>query len=541
MSQLATSPTRSDVPLKAGRHARFIYIYLPDLATAQIARRAKLDQDSPLALYQAVKGADRLCYTNAAARAFGLHPDMVLSDARALSPLCRFFVADHEADQAWLHLLASWCWRYSPVVGVDPDRLGVWIDATGASHLWGGEAAMLADIQSHFAAHQLTAHIVMASYYGAAIGVALTQLPQTPQIIAADPKAHEDAMTGLPLAALRLSPAEVTQLTQLGLQTIGDIHQMKRGLLAMRFHESVLRRKDQILGHASERPIPLPHLQPVLIQQHYVEPVAGLEPLNEMVAGLLKALCDLLAQMGLGCREVEIGWQTTDRKTGYIRHHLSRPSRTIALFMRLFAEAGAQIEAGFGIEYGWAKAGGVSPQSATALIFDDTGQISEDEADKISQLVDHLAARLGAHKVQTLVSHDVWQPEEAQALVPAQRHIMARDKRGTLDIRPPIPAPSLAPRPLRLLSVPDPIQVIALLPDHPPSQIRWRHQNWRIRRATGPERIGPRWWQATPSSDYRSRDYYRLETEDGQRLWVYRQGLRERGDKIDWFLHGFFA
>ena len=89
--------------------------------------------------------------------------------------------------------------------------------------------------------------------------------------------------------------------------------------------------------------------------------------------------------------------------------------------------------------------------------------------------------------------------------------------------------------------------------DHPPSQIRWQGKNWRIARATGPERIGPKWWEspsqlaidtsyeASYEAGTISRDYYRLETECGYRLWVYRLGLPERGDAISWYMHGLFA
>ena len=94
------------------------------------------------------------------------------------------------------------------------------------------------------------------------------------------------------------------------------------------------------------------------------------------------------------------------------------------------------------------------------------------------------------------------------------------------------------------------VDVIALLPDHPPSMIRWRKQNWQIYQATGPERIGPSWWlQSTQTIKYsnngkysdKTRDYYWLETQSGERLWVYREGLTERGESVEWFLHGFFA
>ena len=542
MTSLAASLC-DDYQLKTGRHARFIYIYVPDLPISLICRRHQIDEGAPIALYEGVKGADRLIYCNQAAVSFGLHCQMSLSDARALAPLCRFFPTEHKADRQWLTLLGQWCWRYSPVVGVDPDGLGLWIDATGASHLWGGEDAMLADIAAQFKCHHLTAHIVMASYYGAALGLAITQKPQTPLLIAPTKKAHLEALTPLPLAALRLSKQHEDELAQLGMTLISDIMGLKRAMVSMRFGEEVILRRDQIMGIVPERPHPLVNLQPVLIQQHYQEPISGIASLAHMIEGLLESVSRLLSEMDLACRALSIGWQIIDGQHNHITHRLSRPSRDAQLFKRLFAETASLIDAGFGIEYGWVKASAVTPQIGKALIFNDAGNIIEDEADKLSHLVDHLAARLGAEKVQTLAMVENWIPEKSEEFVPAQ-HSYSHKADAIADLIQDETAyshPLSSPRPIRLLTPPEPIQAIALLPDHPPSQIRWRHQNWRIRRATGPERIGPRWWQSDSQQDTRSRDYYRLETQTGQRLWVYRQGLPERHDDISWFLHGFFA
>ena len=85
-----------------------------------------------------------------------------------------------------------------------------------------------------------------------------------------------------------------------------------------------------------------------------------------------------------------------------------------------------------------------------------------------------------------------------------------------------------------------PVHVVALLPDHPPAMLRWRKKNWQIGRATGPERIGPRWWDAAHKG-IKTRDYYRVETNSGMRLWVYREGLPERGEAVQWFVHGCFS
>ncbi|MGB2074005.1 MAG: hypothetical protein ACPHYE_02160, partial [Henriciella sp.] len=41
----------------------------------------------------------------------------------------------------------------------------------------------------------------------------------------------------------------------------------------------------------------------------------------------------------------------------------------------------------------------------------------------------------------------------------------------------------------------------------------------------------------------RSRDYYRVEDENGQRYWLFRNGLDNdgRGGPPDWYIHGLFA
>ena len=37
------------------------------------------------------------------------------------------------------------------------------------------------------------------------------------------------------------------------------------------------------------------------------------------------------------------------------------------------------------------------------------------------------------------------------------------------------------------------------------------------------------------------RDYFRVETDDGQRFWLYRDGLYHQAAAPRWYLHGMFA
>ena len=98
------------------------------------------------------------------------------------------------------------------------------------------------------------------------------------------------------------------------------------------------------------------------------------------------------------------------------------------------------------------------------------------------------------------------------------------------------------PRPSRLLPRPDPIDAMALLPDQPPVWIAWRGVRRRISRADGPERIFGEWW-TREAERIAVRDYFRVEDEAGERLWIFRAGDGEDAatGSHRWFLHGVFG
>ncbi|MGD9644103.1 MAG: DNA polymerase Y family protein [Pirellulales bacterium] len=83
----------------------------------------------------------------------------------------------------------------------------------------------------------------------------------------------------------------------------------------------------------------------------------------------------------------------------------------------------------------------------------------------------------------------------------------------------------LHPRPLRL-------PVLSIAPEGPPARFRRAGHDYHIVRVWGPERIETGWWRTRCVR----RDYYQVETRDGQRFWLF----RELGAGA-WFLHGEFA
>ena len=179
----------------------------------------------------------------------------------------------------------------------------------------------------------------------------------------------------------------------------------------------------------------------------------------------------------------------------------------------------------------WLEAHDCSPQAPVAARFDEGISASETYA----SLVDRLVARLGYGAVLHLRARACWQPETAQYAAYADM-----EHAGFEDVMTHAPQSlTAAPRPVRLLGVPQKLAVVALLPDHPPAQFVWQKRTHRVTRASGPERIAPQWWHAAAGT--RTRDYFRLQDEAGARFWVYREGLPERGEDPGWFLHGFFA
>jgi protein ImuB len=88
------------------------------------------------------------------------------------------------------------------------------------------------------------------------------------------------------------------------------------------------------------------------------------------------------------------------------------------------------------------------------------------------------------------------------------------------------------PRPLRLFP-PEPI--MATKP-HPPERFRWRRMSLTTARATGPERIAPEWWLEDDNWRSGLRDYWRVETTQGRRLWLF-----YTPQSPGWFVQGEFA
>jgi protein ImuB len=128
---------------------RFLSLWWPRLATDRARRAHRIDPAAPLAAVAMIKNARRLVCVDANAARLGLSAGLTLADARARHPGLVVREADPAAEADLLERLADACARYTPLVALD-GRDGLMLDVSGVAHLFGGEAALLAEIEARF-------------------------------------------------------------------------------------------------------------------------------------------------------------------------------------------------------------------------------------------------------------------------------------------------------------------------------------------------------------------------------------------------------
>jgi protein ImuB len=549
---------------------RFVSVWLPHWPIERLCRvsPSAVPAEAPLALIASVQGRLTLSAVNAPARREGLAAGWTLADARAAVPSLATRPAEPSADLRALRRLALWLSRYGPRVAIEraasghsskgkaralaaavdaPD--GISIEINGVAHLFGGETALLADLVRRLAGLGLTVRPGLADTPGAAWAVARAVASRrlAGRIIA--PGDTAAGLAGLPVAALRLLPETVTLLKRLGLKSIGDLMHLPRPGLERRFKSkeaaaAVLTRLDQALGALDEPARALMPPPRFAVRQNFAEPLVSSEGVMATLGALAHRLGEDLAANHQGARRLVLALYRADGSLARIAAGLSRPSRDAAHFHRLLADRLAGVDLGFGVDLMTLAAPASEPLGAgQAGLSGLAPRTSDGEA----LLVDRLVSRLGAGKVLMLSARASHLPEEAEVRVPA----LAGNATPPLD-----PPPRQSARPPFLLPHPEPVAVVAEIPDGPPASLEWRRRRCRIVKAQGPERIAPEWWQpllamtreageaSSAKHRPRTRDYYTIEDEAGRRYWVFREGLYGREESDDppaWYLHGLFA
>ena len=459
---------------------------------------------------------------------------MSLANARAVAPGLVTAAADPTGEQRTLAGIAAWCGRYSPWTAADGGG-GVWLDITGCAHLFGGEAGLLKDLIGRLRSQGFNALAAAADTPGAAWAAARFAAHRESAMVIIESGSEETraALAPLPVAGLRLAPATTEGLGRVGLRRIGNLLELPRAPLATRFGEALVRRLDEALGAVEEPISPRRAAPPFHARLAFAEPITHGDAIAGAVRHLLGELCRKLEAAHQGARRLELTLYRTDASRDGATIGTSRPMRDATHLERLFRDKLERLDPGFGVEVMVLAAAAIDPLPPTQSGLRASGRGT---GDGVARLVDRLANRLGVESVVRLHARPSHIPERACQALPAARDM---NPQASMEDRP------AQPRPLHLLPWPEPIDVIAPIPDDPPAVFRWRRARYRVTRAEGPERIAPEWWREAledaSAAERHVRDYFRVEDTQGRRFWLYREGLYRPDRAPRWYMHGLFA
>ncbi len=545
---------------------RILSLWFPRLAAERVIRQGV--GPGPVAVIEEHGNMRLILAASAEAEAGGIHRGQALQEALALLPDLVTRISVPEQEAAFLTALRRWAGKFSPWVSGE-GRAGLMVDLTGCAHLFGGEAALLAQVSEDCADLGLSVRAAIADTAGAAwalarysggpvspgrSGDAIDQEARATRSRAVKKKYWErggpapavvtrsagpgpisppgqvrQSLAGLPVAALRIDAETVAGLGRLGLRRIGDLTGMSRAALARRFGQTLVRRLDQALGLEPEP------ISPARAPLHFAarlslpDPIGLQADIEAAIHRLLPVLCEGLREKGRGARRVRLELSRVDSDVVAVEIGLARPADQPDRIAPLLAMKLGEIDPGFGIDRvrvlaslteplhrrqmtgGWAAA-----EAAAALA---------EGGDPLNDLIGRLGARIGLEAITRLHPAESHIPEKTES-------VQAAAWSNPADGWPR----AARPRPLTL-NRPEPVH--GADSTDLPERIRWRGADHRILGAAGPERIAPEWWLDDP--DWRSgvRDYWRAETESGARLWLYyaHGGTMSAG----WFVHGSFG
>ena len=485
----------------------------------------------------------------------GIRLGTSLADARGAVPDLFVVEEDEAADRALLDALADWADRYTPLVALDLPN-GLFLDISGCAHLFAydggdGEAALLADCLHRLARQGFSARAAVASTAGAAW--ALARYGRGGRIPAGE---EAEAVGELPVAALRVDTEVEALLDRLGLKRVGQLIGKPRAPLAARFGIGLVTRLDQTLGRLDEVLSPRRPAPRLSAERRFAEPVVDEASLLGTVASLAATLAPALERHGLGARFLEVAFFRTDGAVSRAAVGTAAPVREAEEVAALFSERLSALgsdwdDAGFGFDM--VRLAVIRAEPLDAAQIDLSG--AENESAGLSRLYDRLGARLGTGRItrfEPLDTHISERAVEAQPVAaaaaalesnrPAPLCVTSSLSGGCSAWGPWDEGAETPPlRPLRLFQQPEPVEVLAEVPEGPPLRFRWRRVVHEVLRAEGPERIAPEWWRVEDRGRL-TRDYFRVEDQSGRRYWLFREGLygRETASPL-WYMHGLFA
>ena len=489
------------------------------LADWQLIRRPEL-KDVPFVFAVSDHGRLTVAASSCKAEQVGVEKGMRIADAKAICPKLEVFNAQPSKEAKLLKGLGEWCIRFSPTVAIDNfSYAGLILDISGCTHLWGDEQKYLNEVTLRFKRIGYLVKCAIADTPGGAYAVA--RFGKTKYII--ESGEHTETLCTLPPEALRIDDKILHKLQKLGFYQIKSLINIPRSVLRRRFGEDFLSRFGQAFGIVEEM------IEPLKLPCAFQERLSCLEPIKHRIGieiaikRLLTGVCGQLEKQGMGMRKGVLKCYRIDGHIVQIDIGTNSATNNINHLNKLFELKIDKIQPALGIELFILESTHVEVVKPTQDVLWTGKLVINDKG--IIELLDRIAGKYGSNVIHRYLPAERYWPERS---IKDAASIEQKPESGWRTDRP---------RPTELLIKPEPIDVMALVPDHPPKFFVYKSKQHQVIKADGPERIEREWW--VDSGEHR--DYYCVEDELGQRYWLFRSGHYSSKETYHWFIHGFFA
>ncbi len=544
-------------------------LWFPRLAAEHSVRQGLGMPGMPFAVVGQEGQRQVLVSLSIEAEAAGLRRGQPLSDAYAMCSTLQTRLMDPQVDHDVLNALCRWAGKFSPWVSEEPPETLV-ADITGCAHLFGGEATLLDQVKTECAGLGLTLRASIADSVGAAWALARFSGKEVAGTRSGDDIAQEAratrsraarrrhwerggpkpeamapsscgarivppgqvwaALADLPVAALRIEEDMVARLNRLGLRRIGDLAGQPRAGLRRRFGHSLLQRLDQALGTEPEPVNPARPRHHFGVRLTLPEPIGSKEDIEAAIKRLLPTLEERLRTTGRGMRQVRLECHRSDHKVSRVEIGLAHAVTALDRVCALLMMKADGIDAGCGIDMIRLVATVAEPVTsrahATLAAAAHDGTMQSTRERQTECLLNRIGARIG---LETVIR-----------LHPAESHIPEKTF-NVLHAAWSEPAKAWPqPRTFRPLELWRP-EIVTVPKEGPelPATFHWRGRAFETRAALGPERIAPEWWLDEPEWRTGVRDYWRVTTRTGERLWLY--FAHGAAKSPGWFCQGSFC
>jgi len=440
----------------------------------------------------------------------GLQAGMSLSSAWALLPSLSTVEREPKREQRAMTYLANWAYQFTPSVSHGGDR-NLLLEVGGSLRLFQGLEALLQQVADGLRNLGFCYELGLAHTPAAA-----ELLPYHPSR-SAEPQECIQALRAQPLATLthneNFSKNLQKKLQRVGIATLGELFDLPKASIAQRFGKDFVLHLQQLCGHSPDLRPSLTPKPEFASELHFLTGLSTIDMIRLPLTQLLQELQEFLIQRQLACGNLRWRFFHYSQQASILDIDLSRPQQSWENFFKLSEIKLGQISLDSAVESVQLYTRQLSQaRSENQGLFK---ELSDNQSQDASLLIDKLTSRLGAERLYKLQIHDENLPELQQKRVPAGSK--CREQNSMIEHM----NPQHTQIPLWLC---EQAQALSLRNN------KLQYQG-ELDIVSSAKRFDSHWWQQR-----QQRDYFIARHAHGAHYWVYFDYINQR-----WFLQGIYG